>query len=280
MDFTKCTNMARDLMDQHIPSAVITGNDYQIAEYPYHYPYEIQSSHWLFGYYAYQKGYKVESVGLCGGLKSTGSNSTIYLNTKDPKAKYSKDDPNWKAYCNKRYYKLNAPTIGLNWKFVATNKEHVVRSTILHEIAHAIHYIRYNINPGNYDSPHGHTKEFRQICKDLGLSKKSYQCNLSYKGVWDEDVYNSDRVESKYRRFLGYKQRSRRGHKYWDRDSVDKWHPLYESNAYAINFWAHKAGNGLYRGYSKENPNLLADARKYFRVDSKKWNSIGFYEYA
>ena len=65
MDFTKCVNMARDLMDQHIPTAIITGNEYQQTRYPYSYPQYITSKQWLLGFYSYRKDYKVETIGFC-----------------------------------------------------------------------------------------------------------------------------------------------------------------------------------------------------------------------
>ena len=159
MDFTKCVNMARDLMDQHIPTAIITGNEYQQVRYPYSFPQYITSKQWLLGFYSFRKDYKVETIGFCKGLKLSGGGSRVYYNKEDQEAKYSEDDPNFKVYDNAHYYKLDSPTIALNWRFVATNKEHVVRSVILHEIAHAIHFIKYEINPReNHIS--GHTKEF------------------------------------------------------------------------------------------------------------------------
>jgi len=275
MDFTKCVNMARDLMDQHIPTAIITGNEYQQTRYSYSYPQYITSKQWLLGFYSYRKDYKVETIGFCKGLKLSGGNNSVYYNKVNPEAKYSEDDPNFKVYDNPHYYKLDSPTIALNWRFVATNKEHVVRSVILHEIAHAIHFIKYEINPRK-NRISGHTKEFRQICKDLGLTKKGYRCNQGHKGEYSSDAYNTDRVESKYRRFLGYKQRSRRGHKFWDRDSIDKTHVLYQANRYAGSYWYDSRG----RCWKSYENHTLKEMVQYFEIDSKNSNSIGVIEYA
>lgn len=275
MDFNKCVLMAKDLMDQHIPTAVITGNEYQRARYSYSYPQYITSKQWLLGFYSFRKNYKVQSIGFCRALIVSGRGGHTYYNKLDPEAKYSKDDPNWKAYHDQRYYKLCTPTIALNWRFVATNKEHVVRSVILHEIAHAIHFIKYQINPRE-NLIKGHTKEFRQICKDLGLNKKSYQCNQGYKGVYSEDAYNTDKVERKYKKFLGYKQRSRSGYKYWYRDKIDKSNVLYQANRYAGTYWYETRG----RCWKSYDDNGLIRMVQYFDESSKYSNSISQIDYA
>jgi hypothetical protein len=236
---------------------------------------------WFFGYYTYRSDKKCKSIGRCTGLANSGSGNSTYYNAVDPKNK-SMEDPNYKAYENPYYRTLWSPAICLNWKFVATNKEHLVRNVILHEIAHAIHYIRYNINK-SCDIPHGHTKEFRQICKDLGLRKKSYTCTQSYKGVYSwSGKWDNPRVESKFERYLGSKPRIKNGKRYWDR-SESKGNHLYDQNWTAGVKWKYLPGQMVmsqhydymlepYLFNDRYNPNKITSMYRSDAFTEKEWD--------
>jgi len=81
---------------------------------------------------------------------------------------YSLDD--WQLGINERasslgICKYKIKTIELSRKFIALNEEHVITNTILHEIAHALEWIRHGTR--------GHQYRWKTIAKEVGCRPES-----------------------------------------------------------------------------------------------------------